>query len=341
MVDTEVGFENTHPLAEGGPRSGFPRDSIPQEATARSPNFEDNFEELEALRRDTIGDISGFFDDSAAESSPARTDYDSEAAGASYTQPAEIEQTVDEFMGAEAARHVAEERGSMRPDYPPGDNGAVIRQLTEWEDAGLINGKERHLLGAYYKASIPLFNATVELQVAYSRALKYFCREILSPSLITRVKNYRANHELRSQQRAPWSNLKYYITRGVRDPSAACALLDWLLLVRAEGSSCENWMEIQDTHALELQKHNIVMPPELAMQFIVNQFSPEERKQLDAPADRDLRSITLQTLRERRGGLDEDRLGYYKRSSAGLQALVAAAVAFLPAAHRDARAARR
>ena len=82
MVDTEVGFENTHPLAEGGPQSGFPRDSIPQEATARSPNFEDNFEELEAPRRDAIGDISGFFDDSTAESSPARTDYDSEAAGA-------------------------------------------------------------------------------------------------------------------------------------------------------------------------------------------------------------------------------------------------------------------
>ena len=49
---------------------------------------------------------------------------------------------------------------------------------------------------------------------------------------MTRVKNYRANHELRSQHRAPWSNLKYYIARGARDLSAACALLDWLLLVR-------------------------------------------------------------------------------------------------------------
>ena len=149
-------------------------------------------------------------------------------------------------MGAGAARRVAEERGSLRPDCPPGDNGAVIRQLAEWGDAGLVNGKERRLLGAYYKATIP-FNAAAELQVAYSKALKYFCREILSPSLTTRVKNYRANHELRSQHRAPWSNLKYYIARGARDLSAACALLDWLLLVRAEGSSCENWMEIQDT----------------------------------------------------------------------------------------------
>ena len=86
-------------------------------------------------------------------------------------------------------------------------------------------------------------------------------------------------------------HLKYYITRGARDSSAACALLDWLLLVRAEGSSCENWMELQGARALELQKRGAALPPELATQFIANQFSPDERKQLDAPADRGPRGL--------------------------------------------------
>ena len=101
----------------------------------------------------------------------------------------------------------------------------MLEQISLWKDRQEIDEKDVDGLMAYVKATTAMFNATVELQVAYLQALKYFCREILSQELIDAVNDLRVQREIVLRDRLTWRDITHVILGNMTAPSVPAALL--------------------------------------------------------------------------------------------------------------------
>ena len=105
------------------------------------------------------------------------------------------------------------------------------------------------------------------------------------------VTNNGARAEVQAGRCLKWEAIRRCVTTDMRDLSGAAALFRWFLLAREEGSSCTNWLQIQDTALLALEAHHFRIPASVRMQFIVNQLSAHERTLLRVPADNELEDL--------------------------------------------------
>ena len=188
---------------------------------------------------------------------------------------------------------------------------AILNQIQEWRDSEHIEAKDVECLMAYVKATTAMFNATVELQVAYLQALKYFCREILSQELVDAVNDLRMDQEVMRTRTLTWANLMHIILRDMKDLSMQASLLAFVNLTRAEGSTCKHWLDQQRAYRSQLTLKGLEAPGEFWLPFAVNQMSHQERTLLRIPADTDLDSINLEYIADALERVDRNRLGKY------------------------------
>ena len=308
----------------------------------RSPNFEENFYDMAAA----IDAAADLLPQRAGRARPGATastsmmgdllrdiDVDS-AAEAPFDAPEEFEIPGDEpEVSARAASPI---QGRRRPEAEPEgvdhlnedqvQSTAILNQIQEWRDDEHIEAKDVECLMAYVKATTAMFNATVELQVAYLQALKYFCREILSQELVDAVNDLRMDQEVMRTRTLTWANLMHIILRDMKDLSMQASLLAFVNLTRAEGSTCKHWLDLQRAYRSQLTLKGLEAPDEFWLPFAVNQMSHQERTLLRIPADTDLDSINLEYIADALENVDRNRLGKYFRGCGLLSHLYAASL---------------
>ena len=256
------------------------------------------------------------------------------AAEAPFDMPEEFE--IPGEAPEVSARAASPIQGRRRPEAEPEgvdhlnedqvQSTAILNQIQEWRDDEHIEAKDVECLMAYVKATTAMFNATVELQVAYLQALKYFCREILSQELVDAVNDLRMDQEVMRTRTLTWANLMHIILRDMKDLSAQASLLAFVNLTRAEGSTCKHWLDQQRAYRSQLTLKGLEAPGEFWLPFAVNQMSHQERTLLRIPADTDLDSINLEYIADALENVDRNRLGKYFRGCGLLSHLYAASL---------------
>ena len=228
--------------------------------------------------------------------------------------------------GGQAGQLDAEEINNEFLNEDQAQGMIILEQISLWKDRQEIDEKDVDGLMAYVKATTAMFNATVELQVAYLQALKYFCREILSQELIDAVNDLRVQREIVLRDRLTWRDIAHVILGYMKDLSAPAALLAFIHLLRGEGTACKHWLDLQRAYRNQLTMKGFAAPESFWLPFAVNQMSHQERTLLRVPADTDLNSIDLAAIADALETVDRNRLGRYVRGCGLLSNLYAASL---------------